>query len=512
MLEKTELIQNRYNKVKELREKNINPYVNRFIPSCHSTDVLENADALIASGDKLTVSGRILTIRTFGKAAFFHIQDSAGKIQIFIKKGELPDDQFELFKDYIDSGDIVGIEGTVFRTKTGETTVLARQLTLLSKSVRPLPEKWHGLRDTDTRYRQRYVDLIVNREVQKSFELRSRIISSCRRYLDAKGYIEVETPMMQPVYGGALAKPFVTFHNALGIPLYLRIAPELYLKRLVVGGFERVYEINRNFRNEGLSIRHNPEFTMLELYTAGWDYRDTAALVEDMVKFIVRDVLGKTKIPFQGDEIDLDPPGGWKRITILEAIKSETGLDLEWGESLDSVVKKVKGLLHESEGSLKDKTSGELILQIFEEKVEPTLVQPTFIFEFPKEKSPLAKSKPDNPLVAERFEFFVGRLEMANAYSELNDPAEQLALFEEQAKRREKGDQEAMCIDEDYIRALEYGMPPASGLGVGMDRLSMLCTDSSSIRDVILFPILRPESGRAKEEGETEQEPKTDLQ
>jgi lysyl-tRNA synthetase class 2 len=512
MLEKTELIQNRYNKLNALREKNINPYVNRFIPSHYSTDVLEKADSFIASGEKLTVAGRILTIRTFGKAAFFHIQDSYGKVQIFIKKGELPDDQFELFRDYIDSGDIVGIEGMVFRTKTGENTVLARQLTLLSKSVRPLPEKWHGLRDTDTRYRQRYVDLIVNREVQKSFELRSRIISSCRRYLDGKGYMEVETPMMQPIYGGALARPFVTFHNALGIPLYLRIAPELYLKRLIVGGFEKVYEINRNFRNEGLSVRHNPEFTMLELYTVGWDYRDTAALVEDMIKSIVRDVLGTTKITYQGDEIDLDPPGGWKRMTILEAVKSVTGLELDWGESLESVVGKVKGYLPESKGSLKEKNPAELILELFEEKVEPTLVQPTFVFEFPKEKSPLAKSKPGHPLVAERFEFFAGRLETANAYSELNDPVEQLSLFEEQARRREKGDQEAMCIDEDYIRALEYGMPPTSGLGVGMDRLVMLCTDSSSIRDVILFPILRPEAGRTKEEQESGEEPIPDSE
>jgi lysyl-tRNA synthetase class 2 len=324
--------------------------------------------------------------------------------------------------------------------------------------------------------------------------------------------MEVETPMMQPIYGGALARPFVTFHNALGIPLYLRIAPELYLKRLIVGGFEKVYEINRNFRNEGLSVRHNPEFTMLELYTVGWDYRDTAALVEDMIKSIVRDVLGTTKITYQGDEIDLDPPGGWKRMTILEAVKSVTGLELDWGESLESVVGKVKGYLPESKGSLKEKNPAELILELFEEKVEPTLVQPTFVFEFPKEKSPLAKSKPGHPLVAERFEFFAGRLETANAYSELNDPVEQLSLFEEQARRREKGDQEAMCIDEDYIRALEYGMPPTSGLGVGMDRLVMLCTDSSSIRDVILFPILRPEAGRTKEEQESGEEPIPDSE
>jgi len=503
MLERTELIQNRYNKAEALRENKVNPYVNRFVPTHKSADILENAEAMIDSEEKVSVAGRILTIRTFGKAAFFHILDGKGKIQVFVKKGMIPDEDFSLFKEYIDAGDIVGAQGTVFTTKTGEITVLAKKLFLLSKSVRPLPEKWHGLKDTDTRYRQRYVDLIVNREVQKTFELRSRIIASCRKFLDSKGYIEVETPMMQPIYGGALARPFVTHHNALGIDLFLRIAPELYLKRLVVGGFDKVYEINRNFRNEGISVRHNPEFTMLELYTAYWDYNDTATLLEDMIRFIVKDILGTTKITYQGEEIDLDPTGGWKRMTILEAIKTYLDIELSWEEPKQSVISKIKDHIHESHGALKDKTAAELILELFEEKVEHQLTQPCFIMEFPKEKSPLAKSKPDEPNVAERFELFVGSLEMANAYSELNDPAEQLTRFEEQAKRRQQGDMEAMCIDEDYIRALEYGMPPASGLGVGMDRLAMLLSDSSSIRDVILFPTLRPESGRVKKEEET---------
>ena len=506
MLERSELIRNRYNKIDALRQKNINPFVNRFIPTNHSVDILARADALISSEEKVTIAGRILTIRTFGKAAFFHIQDGCGKIQVFIKKGILSDDDFTLFSEYMDSGDIVGIEGIIFKTKTGETTVLAHRLILLSKCVRPLPEKWHGLKDTDTRYRQRYVDLIVNREVHKLFETRSRIITSCRRYLDEQEYMEVETPMMQPIYGGALARPFTTFHNALGIPLFLRIAPELYLKRLVVGGFDKVYEINRNFRNEGISVRHNPEFTMLELYTAYWDYTDTARLLEDMIKYIVRDVTGITRIKYQGDEIDLDPPGGWRRLTILEAIKSSLKIDLDWEEPAALVLGKIRDLIHDKEGALKDRSTAELILELFEQKVEPTLAQPTFIMEYPREKSPLAKTKPGNPGVAERFELFIGRLEVANAYSELNDPAEQMARFQEQARRREAGDMEAMCIDEDYIRALEYGMPPASGLGVGMDRLVMLLTDSSSVRDVILFPVLRPEGGRTKEEEEEEKE------
>jgi lysyl-tRNA synthetase, class II len=504
MLERTELIQNRYNKVDALRDMDINPYVNRFCPTHTSIGVLDNADELIASEDKAIVAGRILTIRKFGKAAFFHIQDAKGKIQVFIKKGIIPDEDFALFKENIDSGDIAGVEGVVFRTKTDEVTVLAHHLVLLSKSVRPMPEKWHGLKDLDTRYRQRYVDLIVNRDVKKTFELRSKIVNVFRQYLDEKGYLEVETPMMQQISGGAVARPFITHHNALGIDLFLRIAPELYLKRLLVGGFEKIYEINRNFRNEGLSIRHNPEFTMMELYTAFWDYNDTADLLEDLIKTVAKEAIGKTKVTFQGDEIDLDPPGGWKRITVLDAVKEATGIDFSWDEDEKSVMEKVKGLIQRSEGALKDMSSEEIIMEVFEEKVEPTLVQPTIVMEYPKVKSPLAKSREDDPNVAERFELFIGHLELANAYSELNDPAEQLARFQDQARRQDKGDVEAMSIDEDYIRALEYGMPPASGLGIGIDRLVMILTDSASIRDVILFPTLRPEGGRKKEENEEE--------
>ena len=503
MLEHSELIRNRYEKAKALRAKNINPYANRFIPTHTSQEILNNSEQLIATEQKVVIAGRILTIRSFGKAAFFHVMDGKGKIQAFVKSGMMPDEEFALFREFIDSGDIVGIEGVVFRTKTGEVTVLAQRLHLLTKSVRPLPEKWHGLRDTDVRYRQRYVDLIVNEDVYKTFEMRSKIMSACRRYLDGRGYMEVETPMMHPIYGGAFARPFLTYHNTLDIQLYLRIAPELYLKRLLVGGFEKVYEINRNFRNEGISVQHNPEFTMLELYTAFWDYMDTAALLEDMLKAIARDVLGTTKITYQDDEIDLSPPDGWKRMTILEAIQATLGLRLKWGESPDDIRAKIGQISGLNAAEFNDLGSVDLILKLFDQKVEPTLIQPTFIMGYPRAKSPLAKTRPDDPLVAERFELFVGRLEVANAYSELNDPAEQLQRFQEQAKRRAAGDAEAMCVDEDYVRALEYGMPPASGLGVGMDRLVMLFTDCSSIRDVILFPTLRPEGGRpAKTENE----------
>lgn len=500
MLERSEIIQNRYDKVEKLRENDTDPYVNRFIPTHKSSEILANPDKFIESEEEVTVAGRILTIRSFGKAAFFHIQDQNGQIQVFIKKNEISPEEFSLFKEYLDSGDIVGVKGTIFRTKTEEVTVLARHLTLLTKSTRPLPEKWHGLRDTDTRYRQRYVDLIVNEDVRDAFRIRSKMISACRNFLDGLEYVEVETPMMQPLYGGALARPFTTHHNALGMDLYMRIAPELYLKRLVVGGFHKVYEINRNFRNEGISIRHNPEFTMLELYTAWWNYRDTADLLEKMIKVVVKEVLGTTKITYQGEEIDLDPPGGWKKYSMIDIVNEKLGLNLSWNDPADDVRSKIKGMLDESDGALKEMSVADMIVELFEEKVEDTLVQPTFIMDFPREKSPLAKVRPDDPNVAERFELFIGRLEIANAYSELNDPEEQLERFREQVARRQKGDMEAMCIDEDYIRSLEYGMPPTSGLGVGMDRIAMLFTDSSSIRDVIFFPTLRPETGRPPEE------------
>ncbi len=489
-----EIIKNRYQKAEALRKQGINPFINRYTPEQKSSEILANADELISSEQPVSVAGRVLAIRTLGKAAFFHMQDGTGKIQIYVKQGMVSDEGYRLLKQYIDTGDIVGIQGTVFRTKTGEVTVGARQLQLLTKSMRPLPEKWHGLRDQETRYRQRYVDLIVNENVRRTFELRSKIVGSFRRYLDSQGYIEVETPMMQPVYGGALARPFTTYHNALDMPLFLRIAPELYLKRLVVGGFEKVYEINRNFRNEGISTQHNPEFTMLELYTAYWDYTDMMQFLEKMIKVVCQDVLCCLQFDYQGEKINLEAK--WEYFTVLKAIERTTGLRLRWSHSKDEIRSALGKRIEADEGL----SPPELIMALFEQEVEPQLVQPTIITEFPRALSPLAKHKPDDPLVAERFELFIGRLETANAYTELNDPREQYERFQEQAELRKAGKLEAFMMDEDYIRALEYGMPPTCGLGVGVDRLVMLLTNCSSIRDSILFPLMRPESPSSTQE------------
>lgn len=491
VLERNEIILNRYRKIAEMRAEGIDPFPHKFEPTHKSEQILAQAEEMIKSKKKVSVAGRIMSIRSFGKAAFFHIMDGTGRIQIHIRKGSTADKDIEIFKKYIDAGDIVGVDGEVFRTKTGEVTVLAEHLILLAKAVRPLPEKWHGLRDREIRYRQRYVDLIVNEDVRRTFIQRSRIIDSMRRYLNEKGYLEVETPMMQPVYGGAMARPFVTYHNALNMTLYLRIAPELYHKRLVVGGFEKVYEINRNFRNEGISTVHNPEFTMLELYTAYWDYLDTLRLVEDMLKHIAQEVLGTLKFAYGKDEIDLS--GEWQKLTILEAIKKHTGVELDWHSPQQEVLNIVAPMVDASQEELHKLTTDELIMLLFESKVEDHLIQPTFVLEFPKSLSPLAKASPDNPAVAERFELYIARLEIANAYTELNDPEEQYEIFKEQAKKRREGVAEAFMMDEDYIRALEYGMPPTSGLGIGIDRLVMLLTNQHSIREVILFPHLRPE-------------------
>ncbi|MCD6384897.1 lysine--tRNA ligase [Candidatus Sumerlaeota bacterium] len=491
VLERNEIILNRYRKISEMRAEGIDPFPHKFDPTHKSKEILDNAEELIKSKEKVRVAGRIMSIRSFGKAAFFHIMDGVGRIQIHIRKGSTPDRDREIFQRYIDSGDIVGVEGEVFRTKTGEVTVLAERLVLLAKAVRPLPEKWHGLRDREIRYRQRYVDLIVNEDVRRTFIQRTQIINSMRQYLNEKGYLEVETPMMQPVYGGAMARPFITHHHALDMTLYLRIAPELYHKRLVVGGFEKVYEINRNFRNEGISTVHNPEFTMLELYTAYWDYRDTLLLVEDLLKHIAREVLGTLTFTYDKDEIDFS--GEWQRLTILEAIKKHTGIELNWDQPQQEVLRVVAPVVEASAKELQELTTDELIMLLFESKVEEQLIQPTFVMEFPRSLSPLAKASADNPAVAERFELFIARLEIANAYTELNDPEEQYEIFKEQARKRQDGVVDAFMMDEDYIRALEYGLPPTSGLGIGIDRLVMLLTNRQSIREVILFPHLRPE-------------------
>jgi lysyl-tRNA synthetase class 2 len=424
-------------------------------------------------------------MRDFGKAAFAHIQDATGKIQVYFKRDVLAE-RYRLIKK-LDIGDIIGIKGLLFRTKTNELTIEVQDLVLLTKSLRPLPEKWHGLKDIETRYRQRYVDLIVNPEVKETFIKKSIIIKAIRDFLESKGFIEVETPMMQPIPGGATAKPFVTYHNALGVDLYLRIAPELYLKRLLVGGYERVYELNRNFRNEGISTKHNPEFTMLEFYVAYRDYSYLMNFTEELITSVAEKTLGGLKVPYGNTTIDFTPP--WPRIPMLDALLKKGVPE----EALRNV-EKAKGWAKQHNINIdKNEALGKILDEIFKEMVEPELVQPTFIIDYPVELSPLAKRKPENPSLVERFELFIASREIANAFSELNDPFDQKERFEEQGEAKAQGDEEAHWMDEDFVRALEYGMPPAAGEGIGIDRLVMLLTNSQSIRDVILFPQLKPE-------------------
>lgn len=503
-VDESRVLRQRREKADRLSEQGLNLYAQRYNPTHTAVEVRTHEKALIESGESVRMAGRVVLHRSFGKAGFFTFSDFSGRFQAYVKKGVTEEAGFELFKKGLDIGDIVGIEGPIFITKKGELTIQADQLCLLTKSLRPLPEKWHGLKDVEIRYRQRYVDLIVNEESRKTFQTRSAIISSIRRQLDARGYLEVETPMMQTIYGGATAKPFQTHMNSLGLDLFLRIAPELFLKRMLVGGFDKVYEINRNFRNEGLSTRHNPEFTMLELYTAYWDYNQTMDLTETIIRATAEEVLGTTKLTYQGQEIDLATP--FHREKILDLIAKELGLNIEdhglkWGPgSVADLIAQLeaKGAnLGPHKDALGEHTSNadEALFFLFEELAEPKIVHPTFACDFPKSLCALAKSAEADENVAERFELFGGGLEMANAYSELNDPAEQLARFEDQVERKAAGDEEAMSeVDMDYVRALEYGMPPASGLGIGIDRLVMFLTDSPAIRDVILFPLMRPES------------------
>lgn len=482
--ELNELMQQRLKKLEELRKMGIDPFGKKYDRTHFCADIIDRFEEM--EGQEVSIAGRIMAKRGHGKASFADVQDRSGKIQIYVKVNEVGDQQYELF-DKLDIGDIIGVKGEVFRTKKGEISVSVKEFILLCKSLRPLPEKWHGLKDVELRYRQRYVDLIVNPDVRRTFEIRSRVIQSMRRYLDSRGFLEVETPIMTPLAGGAAARPFITHHNALDIDLYLRIATELYLKRLIVGGFEKVYEIGKDFRNEGISIKHNPEFTMMELYQAYADYEDMMEITEDMISTIAKDVLGTTRITYQGQEIDLTPP--WRRLTMVEAVEKYTGIDFKNIKSDKEALKVAKDLdLDVKEGS----TKGEIISLVFEEKVEKHLIQPTFILDYPIEVSPLAKKKEDDPMFTYRFEAFITCREMANAFSELNDPIDQKERFLQQAKQREAGDEEAHVYDEDYITALEYGMPPTGGLGIGIDRLVMLLTDSYSIRDVILFPTMRP--------------------
>jgi len=452
------------------------------------------------------VTGRIMAIRLMGKAGFAHIQQGGQKLQIYVKKDAVGEKGFELYK-LLDLGDHIGVAGYLFRTRTGELSVHVDEITFLSKDLLPLPEKWHGLTDVELRYRQRYVDLIMNPEVREVFLKRSKLVQSMRRFLDSNEFIEVETPMMQPIAGGAVARPFVTHHNTLDVDLYLRIAPELYLKRLVVGGFDRVYEINRNFRNEGISTRHNPEFTMLEFYQAYTDFRGVMDLTQQLIERAAIDVTGGTKTKWGEDEIDWIG-ANWRRMTMRQAIihywpaaagsKPEMA-DFASGEAVKQLVGRFNGG-HAHIAFDPSEPTGKTIASLFEATAEEHLIQPTIIYEFPAAVSPLSKNKPDEPDWVERFEIFAGKMEISNGFSELNDPEEQRRRFELQLAERERGDQEAHQMDEDYIRALSYGMPPAGGVGVGIDRLAMLLTDSHTIRDVILFPLMRPEKQKTEED------------
>ncbi len=458
------------------------------------------------------VAGRIMAIRLMGKAGFCHLQQDGKRLQIYVKKDAVGDTGFELYK-LLDLGDHIGVSGYLFRTRTGELTIHVEEITFLSKDLLPLPEKWHGLTDVELRYRQRYVDLVVNPGVREVFLKRSKLVQSLRRTMEAHGFLEVETPMMQPIAGGAVARPFVTHHNTLDMDLYLRIAPELYLKRLVVGGFDRVYEINRNFRNEGLGWRWNPEFTMLEFYQAYTNYQGVMDLTQELITQAAKDVTGGTVTKWGDQEIDW---ANWQRLTMREAIihywPEAAGVKPEMSDfaSQDGVQKLVERFnqVHAHMAYDPNEPLGKTIASLFEATAEEHLTQPTIIYEFPTAVSPLSKQKPDEPEWTERFEIFAGQMEISNGFSELNDPEDQRRRFEGQLKERERGDEEAHQMDEDYIRALSYGMPPAGGVGVGVDRLCMLLTDSHTIRDVILFPLLRPEKGTATEiTGGTEEKP-----
>ncbi len=488
--EANDLIKQRIKKVDELKELGVSPFGGPFPAADHAAELIRkysplSKEELAAEAVYCSLAGRIIALRDFGKAAFAHVQDSTGKIQIYLKRDVLGE-RHNLLKK-IDIGDIVGLKGRLFRTKTNELTVEVEMFELLTKSVRPLPEKWHGLKDVETRYRQRYVDLIVNPEVRDNFAKRSVIIKAVRDFLESKDFIEVETPMMHQIPGGATARPFKTHHNALDIDLYLRVAPELYLKRLLVGGYERVYELNKNFRNEGISTKHNPEFSMLEFYIAYRDYNFLMSFTEELITHVAMRAVGTLKIPYGDTEIDLTPP--WPRMPMLVALEKNGVPPDILGD-----VEKAKAWCRANRIDVPEGASlGKILDEIFKEKVEAGLVQPTFITDHPVELSPLAKRKSENPSLVERFELFISSRELANAFSELNDPFDQKERFLDQVKAKQAGDEEAHWMDEDFVRALEYGMPPAAGEGIGIDRLVMLLTNSQSIRDVILFPQLKPE-------------------
>lgn len=480
-----EMLQIRRQKLKELQDQGKNPFlIEKFNPDHHTTDITDNFEEF--EGKEVTVAGRVMSKRGHGKISFMDIQDMKGRIQILSKIDELGEEAYKIIS-YLDMGDIIGVEGEVFKTQSGEISVKAKKLTLLSKSLQILPEKWHGLKDPDLRYRQRYVDLIVNPEVKETFLLRNKIIRKIREYLDNLGYLEVETPILGNIAGGANARPFLTHHNALNIDMSLRIANELYLKRLIVGGFDKVYEMGKMFRNEGMDTRHNPEFTNIELYEAYADYNDMMEITENLVAYVAKEVLGTTKVEYQGKTIDFTPP--WRRIKMQDAVKEHTGVDFDKINTDEEAIEVAKEHKLEIKPGM---TRGHVISEMFEEFCEQYMDQPTFIIGHPVEISPLAKRNPDDPRITNRFEAFANCLEIANAFSELNDPIDQRERFEEQLRQKEYGDDEAHPMDEDFLNAIEVGLPPTGGLGIGVDRLIILLTNQASIRDVIFFPTMKP--------------------
>lgn len=511
--ELNEQMQVRINKMHQIEEHGWKPFGHKFEVTNYSADINQNFEELAANETVVRVAGRIMAIRGHGKTCFMDMQDKDGRIQLYVRKDAIGEEKYALIK-LLDIGDIIGVSGTVFRTHMGELSVKAVDVEILSKSLRPLPEKWHGLKDVDTRYRQRYVDLIVNPKVRRTFVLRSKIIKSLREILDDNGYLEVETPIMNTIPGGAAARPFITYHNALDMQLYLRIATELHLKRLVVGGFDRVYELGRVFRNEGIDIKHNPEFTSVEIYQAYGDYTDMMDLTEKIISEIAQKVLGTMKITYEGQEIDLTPP--WPRLSMIEAVAKYTGQNFEGVTDVETARKMADAIHVEYEPTF---GVGKIINACFDEYVEDKLIQPVFITGHPKEISPLAKSNPDNPEITDRFEGYIYGREMCNGFTELNDPIDQRERFLKQVEERNAGDEEANMMDEDFLNALEHGLPPTGGLGIGVDRLVMLLTDSSSIRDVLLFPTMKNIGGEktankvnsADEAANDEALPKIDL-
>lgn len=480
----SELMQVRRNKMQSFIDKGIEPFGRKYDVTHHAQELLDQFETL---GEEKVVrmAGRLMAVRGHGKASFTVIADLSGKMQAYFRLDNLGEEKYSEFK-LLDIGDIVGVEGTLFKTHRGEITVKVTDFSILAKSLRPLPEKFHGLKDVETRYRQRYLDLIVNPDVRQTFIARTKIIKSIRQYLDERGFLEVETPVLSPIAGGANARPFITHHNTLDIDMYLRIATELYLKRLVVGGLERVYELGRVFRNEGMDVRHNPEFTTIEIYQAYADYNDLMDVTEGIVRQAAIDACGSTKITYEGTEIDL---ASFRRVTMNDAVTEVTGKDFSKAQTLEEARAMAAELGVPTEGK---NSIGEIMYEVFDEKVESTLIQPTFITQYPTEVSPLAKRNKENPAFTDRFEAFVYGRELANGFSELNDPIDQEQRFIDQQKARENGDDEAHMMDHDYITALEYGLPPTGGLGIGIDRLVMFLTDSPSIRDVLLFPTMKP--------------------